>query len=74
MFIVVFQIDPYVSKQLQVAYKRGVVDYFVGIYKILVGIVGLLGLLLVWIARHAIYNSHTKQKPVSQEKISRRGK
>ena len=54
MFIVAFRIDPYVSKQLQVAYKRGVVDYFVGIYKILVGIVGLLGLLLVWIARHAM--------------------
>lgn len=69
-----FRLDPYMSKQLQVAYRRGVVDYFVGIYKILVGIVGLLGVMLVWMARRAIYYLHSNQRSAPQKNISRPSK
>ena len=63
------RIDPYVSKALHVAYKRGIADYIVGVYQIVVGTAGLIGCLLVWIARHAMLNRSTKEYLTAKKQV-----
>ena len=52
--------DPYVSKQLHTAYRHGIADYLMGVYQIVVGLAGLVGLATVFVARYAMNRSAKK--------------
>ena len=68
-YCVAMRMDPYVSKTLRVAYKRGIADYAVGVYQIVVGTAGLIGCLLVWIARHAMLNRSAKDYLIAKKQL-----
>lgn len=57
--------DPYVKKNVGKIYKKGVEPCVVGVYQILVGLVGLTGVALTWIARLALKRS---PKPYQEAK------
>ncbi len=47
----------YITRRLHETVKHGIAPCTVGVYQILVGLVGLFGLLLTWIARQAMNRS-----------------
>ena len=63
------RMDPDMSKALHVAYKRGIADYVVGVYQIVVGLAGLLGCILIWIARRAMLNRSAKDYLVAKKQL-----
>jgi hypothetical protein len=67
-FTVLRKIDPYIANQLRAFGRHGIARYLVGVYLVLVGLLGLSGKLLLWLAELAMNARNKSVRPYLEAK------